>query len=113
MNPRAPKLKSLPKIHKPDIPIRPIINHTTAPSYKLARFLTTILKSIAPINNPYSLKNTQDLINKINHITVSFNTQIVSFDIKDLYTSIQTPETITLLKHATDPNTAQDLIKIS
>jgi hypothetical protein len=37
MNPKAPTLKANIKIHKPSRPIRPVINNTYAPSYKLAK----------------------------------------------------------------------------
>ena len=32
MNPKAPILYGLPKIHKPDIPLRPIASYTNAPA---------------------------------------------------------------------------------
>ena len=35
MNPQAPKLKAKIKIHKPEAPIRPVINNTNAPTNKL------------------------------------------------------------------------------
>ena len=37
MNPSPPNIRSLIKIHKPDAPIRPIINWVDAPAYKLAK----------------------------------------------------------------------------
>jgi len=39
MNPAPPQLKSHLKIHKEDIPIRPAVNNTSSPAYKLAKFL--------------------------------------------------------------------------
>ena len=40
-----PTIKAQLKLHKTDIPIRPVINNRTAPAYKLARYLTKILDS--------------------------------------------------------------------
>ena len=34
----APKFYGLPKIHKPEIPIRPIVSYTGTPLYKLSRY---------------------------------------------------------------------------
>ena len=33
--PLPPKLKAQLKLHKPDIPVRPVINNMNAPTYKL------------------------------------------------------------------------------
>jgi hypothetical protein len=40
MNPLAPTIKGLIKIHKPERPIRPVVNWRNAPAYKLAGLLT-------------------------------------------------------------------------
>ena len=41
INPKAPAFRGLPKLHKPNIPIRPLINHTTAPSYNVCLLYTS------------------------------------------------------------------------
>jgi len=41
-NPAPPTLKAQLKLHKPDIPIRPVVNNRTAPSYKAAKKLNNI-----------------------------------------------------------------------
>jgi hypothetical protein len=40
MNPAAPAIRGMIKIHKADAPIRPVINWRNAPAYKLAKMLT-------------------------------------------------------------------------
>jgi hypothetical protein len=37
MNPSSPTIRGLIKIHKPEAPIRPIINWKQAPAYNLAK----------------------------------------------------------------------------
>ena len=44
IRPSAPTLQALPKIHKGDIPIRPIINYRNAPAHKLAKHLDKIIR---------------------------------------------------------------------
>jgi hypothetical protein len=44
---RPPHLHGLPKVHKPDIPLKPIINSIDSPCYGLARFLHKILSPLA------------------------------------------------------------------
>ena len=42
--PQPPKLYGLPKIHKPNIPILPIISFCGSPTYQLSKYLTNVLK---------------------------------------------------------------------
>jgi len=37
LNPSAPTIKGLIKLHKPDRPIRPVVNWRNAPAYKLSQ----------------------------------------------------------------------------
>jgi hypothetical protein len=37
--PRLPFLKAQIKIHKPDNPIRPVVNNICAPAYKVSKFM--------------------------------------------------------------------------
>ena len=42
----APRFYGLPKIHKPEIPIRPIVSYTGTPLYKLSRYIASILSTL-------------------------------------------------------------------
>jgi len=55
IKPRAPKLDVYIKTHKENEPIRPVINNTQAPSYKIANHINKKL---------YGLLNTQNTYNK-------------------------------------------------
>jgi hypothetical protein len=44
MNPQTPNLSALVKLHKTPISVRPIINWSNSSAYKLATYLTQILK---------------------------------------------------------------------
>jgi hypothetical protein len=44
---KLPHLYGLPKIHKPDIPLRPIVSSIGSPCYALAGFLHKILSPLA------------------------------------------------------------------
>ena len=41
----ALRFYGLPKIHKPEIPIRPIVSYTGTPLYKLSRYIASILST--------------------------------------------------------------------
>ena len=44
--PQAPKLYGVPKLHKPNTPMRPIVSHCGSPTYQLSKYLTTILQPL-------------------------------------------------------------------
>ena len=43
----TPQLYGLPKIHKPEVPLRPIVSSIDSPTYNLAKFLTRIVSPLA------------------------------------------------------------------
>ena len=45
----------LPKIHKPNVPIRPILAAYNCPSYRIAKFLIPLLEPYT--TNQYTVKN--------------------------------------------------------
>lgn len=102
-----PKIYGLPKIHKTDIPLRPIISHIQSPLYKLSKHLTTILSNI--INkNPYYIKNSFDLKSSLDKLQIPLNHKLFSLDIVSLYTNIPTDTVPTLLNskwHLIEPHT--------
>ena len=44
--PQPPKLCRLPKLHKSNIPMRPIVSFCGYPTYQMSKYLTTVLKSL-------------------------------------------------------------------
>lgn len=97
-NPKLPTLRSLPKIHKEACPIRPIVNFREAPSYKISRELNKILKEKITLENDLSVKNSIELTTKLNSLTLSENTRIVSFDVTNMYTNVPIDEAITTIE---------------
>jgi hypothetical protein len=61
MNPTAPSIRGLPKIHKVNCPIRPIINWRNEPAYKLAKTLNTLFHFHIPLPNVFNVKNSIQL----------------------------------------------------
>ena len=95
--PALPVMYGLPKIHKVDTPMRPIISTTNSINYKLAKWISNLLSPCLNSISGAHLKNTQDFIDKIKHI--SFNDKImVSFDIKSLFTKVPVTECLHFLK---------------
>ena len=96
--PKAPELKAQIKLHKPGNPIRPTVNNTGAPNYKLARFLPKSLKAYIQLKHQYKVVNSTNLAHDLKHITIHDKHRLIRFSIKDLYVNIPIDETINITK---------------
>lgn len=98
IKPTAPVLTGLPKIHKPNIPIRPLINFTTSPSYKIAKFVNIWLNDNIKLSNNTSIKNNMELVDKIRSVSIPHGAKFASFDIVNMYSNIPIEETLRITK---------------
>ncbi|XP_076655132.1 uncharacterized protein LOC143360299 [Halictus rubicundus] len=100
---KAPRLYGLPKIHKPDIPLRPIVSTIGSPTYKLAKYLTNILKPLTG-STPSYIKNSSHFIHKIQTIQTQPEDLLVSFDVKSLFTNVPITDSIEIIKNKIPEN---------
>ena len=91
--PRLPQLYLLPKIHKRDNPGRPIISAVGCPTEKISAFVDSIFKPLV-YQLPSYIRDTTDFINKIQHVNVPENHNLVTIDVSSLYTNIPHTEGI-------------------
>ena len=63
----------LPKIHKPNIPLRPIVSSIGSATYHLAKELSRIVSPLLGKTNSY-VKDSGDFVHKIKDIQVDENT---------------------------------------
>ena len=85
--PQPLKLYGLPELHKPGIPMRPIVSFCGFPTYQLSRYLTTILQPLTD-KSRRNLQSTENFIDFIKTIQIPDNYRLVSFDVKSLFTSV-------------------------
>lgn len=102
----APRFYGLPKIHKPDIPIRPIVSYVGTPLYKLSKYIASILQHYTKSGNNHS-KNSKEFSEYIRQQTVDEDEIMVSFDVTSLYTNVPIKDTLLILKDLL--NNDQDL----
>ena len=62
--PQSPKLDGLPKLHKPNIPIRPIVSFCGSPTYQLSKYLTTVLQPLTD-QSRHKLQSTENFTDAI------------------------------------------------
>ena len=93
-------LYGLPKIHKPNCPIRPILSAIGTFNYNLAKFLVPILNPLT--FNDYTVKNSIEFAKEIGTLNLTEPFFLASFDVKSLFTNIPLDETIEICVEESD-----------
>ena len=95
--PSLPYIYGLPKIHKNNIPMRPIVSNINSPSYKLAKWLAKELSPLLGSFSPSHLKHNTDLLNRLKNV-IPQNKKFISFDVSSLYTNVPVKVTLAFIK---------------
>ena len=81
------KFYGLPKIHKPDTPLRPIVSSCGLVTFGVAKELAKILKPLV-YKSPHHINSTRDFVEKVRHITLAPGECLSSYDVSALFTSV-------------------------
>ena len=91
------KFYGLPKIHKPGMPLRPIVSSIGGVTYHTSKEVARILKPLVG-KSEHHVKNTQDFIESIKGIHLSEDQCMVSYDVKALFTSVPTKKACIIIR---------------
>ncbi|BHF68992.1 hypothetical protein SprV_0301203300 [Sparganum proliferum] len=83
----AARFYGLPKVHKANVPLRPIVSLRGTPTYGLAKWMFGRLKFLAE-GSPTIVTSAYQFLERINHLKLEPNESMVSFDVVSLFTSI-------------------------
>ena len=93
----APKFYGLPKIHKPGIPLRPIVFSCESVTYRVAKVLTKILKPLVS-KFPHNVHSTQDFAEQANKVTLMPGECLSSYNVTALFTSVPVDPVLWIIK---------------
>ena len=93
----TPKYYELPKVHKKDTPLRPIVSSIGSVTYETAKELSRILRPLVG-RSTHHVRNNQDFMHNIEEIAVEPEECMISFDVKALFTSIPIQPTSKIIK---------------
>ena len=93
----VPKFYGLPKIHKRETPLRPIVSSIGAVSYATSKELARILSPLVG-RSPYHVHNNQDLLEDLRSMKLGKEECLMSFDVKALFTSVPIEPAISIIK---------------
>lgn len=84
----APELYYLPKIHKQGLPLRPIVSLISGVTYKLSKFLSSVLTDSFAKRTNYNILDSFKFVNDIDGILLPHNYVLISFDVISLFTNV-------------------------
>ena len=79
-----PLLYGLPKIHKPGIPLRPIVSIVSSLTYALSKHLARALSPLVD-NSSSFVSSSSDFVSFLKLITIPEKYELVSFDVVSLF----------------------------
>ena len=99
-----PKFYGLPKIHKPDTPLRPIVSSCGSVTYEVAKELAKILKPLVG-KSPHHINSTQDFVEQARQFKLEPWECLSSCDVSALFTSVPIDPALNIIKDLLDKDT--------
>ena len=88
---KPPRLYGLAKVHKKDIPVRPVLSMPGSAYHKIGKFLAQFVSHVPECNINTSSKHISD---KIKSVHLDEGEELISFDVVSLYTNVPVIESI-------------------
>ena len=91
-----PRLYGLPKIHKANCPLRPILSMVASPQYNISKWLCGWLDIVQKFYCKHTVKDTFEFIDVLRSHPVPASAHMCSFDVVSLFTNVLLEETINI-----------------
>ena len=105
-----PRIYGLPKIHKPHIPLRPIVSCIGAPSYKLSKYIASVISPLAGKTSSHVL-NSKHFVGMMKDVHVKAEEALVSFDVTSLFTNVPINEAVDVIHRKLTEEEEEDLVE--
>ncbi|XP_063622430.1 uncharacterized protein LOC134794549 [Cydia splendana] len=92
-----PKLYGLPKVHKRNVPLRPIVSQISSPTYDLAKHVASVLQPLVGSTSSF-VKDSRHFIDILKGITLEPDEVMVSFDVESLFTNVPVKECLEVVR---------------
>ena len=90
----------LPKIHKQDVPLRPILSMTGSALHQLAQWLTSFIDPVLSLYSIHCISDSFTFADQVKTFNFPPSVYIYSYDVCNLFTNVPLPETIEICADA-------------
>ena len=91
------KFYGLPKVHKPNTPLRPIVSCIGSITYTCSKFLADILSPLVG-KTQYHISNSQQFVELIKDQRVEEDEELRSYDVSALFTSVPVDKALAIVR---------------
>ncbi|XP_054715271.1 uncharacterized protein LOC129224748 [Uloborus diversus] len=100
-----PRLYGLPKIHKEELPLRPIVSAINSPTHLLSKHLASLLKPHVGATESF-VRDSSHFIEKLKTYSLQSTDILVSFDVVSLFTRVPIKEAMEKVREIFSPDIA-------
>ena len=94
---QPPRIYGLPKVHKPEVPLRPIVSCIGSPSYRLSKFITSLISPLGGKTSTHA-KNSKHFLEAVQDVRVTEDELLVSLNVSSLFTNIPIVEAVQVIQ---------------
>ena len=85
---QRPRMYGLPKIHKQDVPLRPILSMTGSAQHQLAQWLTSVIDPVLSLYSTYCISDSFTFADKVKTFNFPPSVFLCSYDVCSLFTNV-------------------------
>ncbi|XP_047989338.1 uncharacterized protein LOC125228720 [Leguminivora glycinivorella] len=94
---QSPKLYGLPKVHKANVPLRPIVSQIASPTYDLAKHVASVLQPLVGKTSSF-VKDSRHFVDILKDVKLEPDDIMVSFDVESLFTNVPVKECLEVVR---------------
>ena len=94
----------LPRVHKPNTPLRPIVSSRGSVTYGVAKDLAKILKLLVGRSSPH-VQSTRDFVDRVSKVTLQPGEFLCSYDFTALFTPVPVDPALEIIKELLEQDT--------
>ena len=97
---QRPRMYGLPKIHKQDVPLRPILSMIGSAQHQLAQWLTSVIDPVLSLYSTHCISDSFTFADKVKTFNFPPSVFLCSYDVCSLFTNVPLAETIEICADA-------------
>ena len=104
MGSTSPNFYGLPKIHKPNTPLRPIVSSRGSVTYGIAKVIAKILKPLV-CKVLHHIQSTKDCVDRVSKVTLQTGECLCTYDVTALFISVSVDPALQIIKKLLEQDT--------